>query len=91
MTASPAPQGQRASFDVYRLVEDGKTIRGLLLAETGAALRLKTADAAQPIEIQKAQVKSQRREATTIMPELFDRIGGNEFSEIVAFLQSSGK
>jgi hypothetical protein len=63
----------------------------LLLADAGAALRLKTADAAQPVEVPKAQVKSQRKEATTIMPELFDKLGGNEFSEIVAFLQSSGK
>jgi putative heme-binding domain-containing protein len=70
---------------------DGKTIRGLLLADANGVLRLKTSDAAQPIEVQKAQVRSQRREATTIMPELFDKLGQNEFSEIVAFLQASGK
>jgi hypothetical protein len=70
---------------------DGRTIRGLLLSETGSALRLKTTDAAEPVDVPKAQVKSQRKEATTIMPELFDKIGQNEFSEIVAFLQSSGR
>ena len=50
---------------------------------------LKTAEAAQPVDIQKAQVKAQRKEAMSIMPELFDKMANNEFSEIVAFVQSS--
>ena len=66
-------------------------IRGLLLSDAGGGLRLKTAEAAQPVDIQKAQVKAQRKEAMSIMPELFDKMANNEFSEIVAFVQSSDK
>jgi putative heme-binding domain-containing protein len=68
---------------------DGRTIRGLLVAEQGRTLRLKTASAVQPIDIEMSQVRSRRKERSTIMPDLFDKFGQNEWSELVAFIQAA--
>jgi putative heme-binding domain-containing protein len=70
---------------------DGRTLRGIVVSETGGTIALKTAAEAAPLQVQSAQVKSRRVEPTTIMPDLFDRLAQNEINELVAFIQSQSQ
>ena len=70
---------------------DKKTIRGLVVSETAQALVLKTAEDAQPVTVQKAQILIRAKpQKATIMPEdLIDKAGGDiNIANVVAFLMA---
>jgi putative heme-binding domain-containing protein len=70
---------------------DKKMITGLVVSETAQALVLKTAEDAQPVTVQKAQILTRvKAPKTTIMPEdLIDKAGGDiNIANVVAFLMS---
>jgi putative heme-binding domain-containing protein len=68
---------------------DGRTIRGLQLRETSGNLSLLTPDGTVT-EVAKAQVKSSRREKTSIMTEtLSDSIGQAQLRNLAAFLTAA--
>jgi len=72
---------------------DNRTIRGLVVNETDAALSLKTAADPQPVTIQKSQISSRTMEATSIMPEdLIDNIGGDmNIQNVALYLLNEGE
>jgi putative heme-binding domain-containing protein len=68
---------------------DKKTIAGLAVSETAQAVVLKTADDAQPVTVQKAQILTRvKQPKTTIMSEdLIDKAGGDiNIANVVAYL-----
>jgi len=67
---------------------DGRTIKGLVVGETAAALTLRTADAAQPIAVNKTEIQSRTQDKGSIMPDFFDlgRLSQNDFSALAAYL-----
>jgi len=67
---------------------DGRTLRGVVVSESGGTIRLKTSDEADPIEVAASSVRTRRQEAGTIMPDLFDELSQNDMNALVVFLQS---
>jgi len=70
---------------------DGRTLRGIVVSEANGTVTLKTATDPSPVRLQAAAIRSRRTEATTIMPDLFDRLAQNEINELVAFIQSQAR
>jgi putative heme-binding domain-containing protein len=74
------------------VTRDKQTVRGLLLSETGQVVTLKTAEADEPVTVQKSRIATRTKEKTSIMPEdLPDTVGDNTIRDITAFLMQSHK
>jgi putative heme-binding domain-containing protein len=69
---------------------DHRTVRGLVVGEDNARVTLKTADAPEPIAVQKSDIASRTTEATSIMPaDLVDQIGNDRsIADVVAYLMN---
>jgi len=68
-------------------MRDKTTARGLLVSETAQTIVLKTAESAEPVTVQKAQVASRTTENVSIMPaNLPDRVGDQNLAHVAAFL-----
>jgi putative heme-binding domain-containing protein len=69
------------------VTRDDKTIRGLLVSDSGQNLVLKTADQPEPVTVPKAQVATQTKERASIMPDdLVDRVGDNAIRDVTVYL-----
>jgi putative heme-binding domain-containing protein len=65
------------------------TIRGLVVSENAQAVVLKTAEAAEPVTVQKAQVASRTTDNDSIMPtDLPDTAGDQSIAHVVAYLMA---
>jgi putative heme-binding domain-containing protein len=74
------------------VTRDKQTIRGLVVSESGQNVTLKTADAVEPVVVQKSRIATRTKEKTSIMPEdLPDTVGDNTIRDIVAFLMTPRK
>jgi putative heme-binding domain-containing protein len=68
-------------------LRNGQTIRGLLIREDNQTVVLKTADAPEPVTVQKAQMKSRTKEKASIMPDdLADRVTDNGVRDVTAYV-----
>ena len=68
---------------------DSRTIRGLVVSETGQTVVLKTAEAADPVTIQKAQIVRRTSDSNSVMPsDLPDKLGDQNITHIVAYLMA---
>jgi putative heme-binding domain-containing protein len=71
---------------------DGKTLRGLLISEDGQGVVLKTADAPDPVTVQKSQIKTRTKEKGSVMPEdLADRVTDNGVRDVTAYIMRTIK
>lgn len=71
-------------------LSDGRTLRGIVVGESGGTINLKTADEVALVEVPTASIQSRQRETATIMPDLFDELSRDEINNLVAFIQSEG-
>jgi putative heme-binding domain-containing protein len=68
-------------------MRDTSTMRGLVVSETAQAIVLKTADAAEPVTVQKANIASRTTDNDSIMPaDLPDTVGDANLAHVTAFL-----
>ena len=68
-------------------MRDKSTMRGLVVSETAEAVVLKTAEAAEPVTVQKAQIASRTTDNDSIMPaSLPDAVGAQYLAHVAAFL-----
>jgi putative heme-binding domain-containing protein len=68
-------------------MRDKSTLRGLVVSETAQTLVLKTAEAAEPVTVQKAQIASRTTDNDSIMPaNLPDAVGDQNLAHVAAFL-----
>jgi putative heme-binding domain-containing protein len=68
---------------------DNQELRGLLINETATTVVLKTAEQADPVTLQKAQIVKRTTENTSIMPpNLPDQVGDQNISHVVAYLMA---
>lgn len=65
---------------------DGRTLRGLVVADGAQNLVLKTAEADGPVTVATAQIRARRTERATIMPDFFERTPRINFEQVLAFL-----
>jgi putative heme-binding domain-containing protein len=82
----------RAVREGYNVVEvdlgDGEPVSGMIRAETSESLSLQSATGA-PQTIPKAKIKSRKATAVSLMPEGLEAgLSLEEFSDLIAFLQS---
>lgn len=69
------------------VTRDNKTVRGLVVGESGPNLLIKTADAAEPISVAKAQIAKQTKEKVSIMPDdLADQVGDTAIRDVTVYL-----
>ena len=69
------------------VTRDNKTVRGLVVGESGPNLLIKTADAAEPISVAKAQIAKQTKENVSIMPDdLADQVGDAAIRDVTVYL-----
>ena len=69
------------------ITRDNKTVRGLIVGESGPNLLIKTADAAEPISVAKAQIAKQTKEKASIMPDdLADQVGDAAIRDVTVYL-----
>ena len=74
------------------VTRDKQTIRGLVVSENAQSVIVKTAEAADPVTVQKSRISSRTKERTSIMPDgLPDTVGDNAIRDVVAYLMSSRK
>ncbi|MSO51712.1 MAG: c-type cytochrome [Acidobacteria bacterium] len=74
------------------VTRDKQTIRGLIITEDARSVMVKTAEAADPVAVQKSRISSRTKERTSIMPDgLSDTVGDNAIRDVVAYLMSSRK
>ena len=74
------------------VTRENQTIRGLVVSENGQSVTLKTADAVDPLVVQKSRIATRTLEKTSIMPEdLPDTVGDNMIRDIVGFLMAPRK
>jgi len=67
--------------------KDGKTLRGLVVGDTGATVSLKTATDAEPIAIAKTQIAKRTTEPTSIMPaDIADQVTDNGVRDVTAYV-----
>jgi putative heme-binding domain-containing protein len=70
-------------------MRDKSTMRGLVVSETAQTLVLKTAEAAEPVTVQKAQIASRTTDNDSIMPaNLPDAVGDQNLAHVAAFLMT---
>jgi putative heme-binding domain-containing protein len=65
---------------------DGRSLRGLVVADGAESVVLKTADAVEPVTVAKTQIRARRTEPSTIMPDYFERTPRINFEQVLAFL-----
>jgi putative heme-binding domain-containing protein len=66
---------------------DRKTFRGLVISENGQSVLLKTADAPDPVTVQKSQIKTRTKEKGSVMPDdLADRVTDNGVRDVTAYI-----
>lgn len=71
------------------LLDDGKTVTGLVLSETPQKVRLieNPLAKAEPIEIAKDSIESRKKSPTSIMPKgLLDKLTRDEILDLVAYI-----
>jgi putative heme-binding domain-containing protein len=68
-------------------MRDKSTMRGLVVSETAQTMVLKTADAAEPVTVQKANIAARSTDNDSIMPDdLPDTVGDANLAHVTAFL-----
>jgi putative heme-binding domain-containing protein len=72
--------------------KDGKTIRGLVVGESGPNVTLKTATEAEPVTVAKAQIAKRTTEPTSIMPaDISDQVTDNGVRDVTAYVMRTVK
>jgi putative heme-binding domain-containing protein len=72
--------------------KDGKTLRGLVVSETGPNVSLKTAADPEPLAIAKAQIARRATEPTSIMPaDIADQVTDNGVRDVTAYVMRTMK
>lgn len=74
-------------------LQTGKAVTGLVLAETGDAIKVveNPLTSAQPIEIKKSDIAERKALPTSLMPKgLLDKLNREEILDLVAFILAKG-
>ncbi len=73
-------------------LKDGKTVRGLVVSETGQDVVVKTAEAPEPVTVAKNQIAKRTTEAKTIMPDdIADKVTDAGVRDVTAYIMQMVK
>ena len=69
------------------VTRDGRTLRGLVVNESGPSVTLKTATDAEPVTVAKAEIAKRTTEPTSIMPsDIADTVTDNGVRDVTAYV-----
>ena len=69
------------------VTRDNQTVRGLQISEESQTVVLKTTDQAEPITVQKSQIRTRTREKASIMPDdIADRVTDAGVRDVTAYV-----
>ena len=73
-------------------LKDGKTVRGLVVSETGQNVVVKTAEEPEPVTVAKSQIAKRTTEAKTIMPDdIADKVTDAGVRDVTAYIMQMVK
>ena len=73
-------------------LKDGKTVRGLVVSETGQNVVVKTAEEPEPVTVAKNQIAKRTTEAKTIMPDdIADKVTDAGVRDVTAYIMQMVK
>ena len=73
-------------------LKDGKTVRGLVVSETGQNVVVKTVEEPEPVTVAKSQIAKRTTEAKTIMPDdIADKVTDAGVRDVTAYIMQMVK